>query len=205
VTVERVEVLVEEPSAEAALDALLPRLLGSIPFAVHPHRGKDDLLAKLPGKLRGYAGWLPADWRILVIVDRDADDCRTLKRRLDAMAKAAGLRTRSSARPGRWAVANRIAIEELEAWFFGDWAAVKAAFPRVADGVPRRARYREPDRIQGGTWEALEQVLQEAGYFPAGLPKIEVARSISGHLDPTVNLSMSFRALRDVLLEMAAE
>jgi hypothetical protein len=60
-TVRHVEVLVEEPSMEAALRLLLPRLLSELTFAVHPYQCKDDLLAKLPARLRGYRSWLPAD------------------------------------------------------------------------------------------------------------------------------------------------
>ena len=35
-SVEHVEVLVEEPSAEAALRLLLPRILGAMSFQVYP-------------------------------------------------------------------------------------------------------------------------------------------------------------------------
>ena len=54
-TVAHVEVVVEEPSAEAALRILLPRILGSTSFEVYPHTCKDDLLKRLPERLRGYA------------------------------------------------------------------------------------------------------------------------------------------------------
>ena len=81
-TVEHVAILVEEASMAAALHLLLPRLLGELSFEVHPHQGKHDLLARLPGKLRGYASWLPETWRIVVVVDRDNDDCHELKARL---------------------------------------------------------------------------------------------------------------------------
>jgi hypothetical protein len=205
VSVAQVEVLVEEPSAEAAMELLLPRILGSVPFQIHQHRGKSDLLAKLPRKLKGYASWIPADWRILVVVDRDADDCRALKLQLEREAAHAGLRTRTAAGgspPG--CVVNRIAIEELEAGFFGDWAAVRVAYPRVDASVPRQARYRAPDLIRGGTWEALERILGEAGYYGSGLPKIEVARNVARHMDPAVNTSPSFRSLRAALQELAA-
>jgi hypothetical protein len=203
--VSQVEVLVEDPSAAAALELLLPRILGRIPFVMHPHRGKSDLISKLPGRLRGYVAWLPADWRILVVVDSDHGDCRTLKRTMEDAAARAGLRTRSAGGGGTpWVVVNRIAVEELEAWFFGDWAAVRAAFPRVDANVPRRAPYRDPDRIRGGTWEALERVLQSAGYFQSGLPKIEAARAIASHMNPTVNTSRSFQHVRDALAEFAS-
>ena len=49
-----VELLVEEPSAEAALQNLLPRIVGpDVSFVIHPHQGKKDLLGKLPAPLRG--------------------------------------------------------------------------------------------------------------------------------------------------------
>ncbi|MCY4353998.1 MAG: DUF4276 family protein [Truepera sp.] len=69
----------------------------------------------------GYARWLPDEYRIIVMVDRDNDDCKKLKAELEAAAMAARLRTRSQASGGPWQVANRIVIEELEAWYFGDW------------------------------------------------------------------------------------
>jgi hypothetical protein len=158
--VSHVEILVEEPSMEAALRILLPRLLGNTSFQVHPYQGKPDLLGELPKRLRGYAAWLPDDWRIVVVADRDAEDCHSLKQRLEQIAADARLETRTAGRPGDVQVVNRLAIEELEAWFFGDWSAVKAAYPRVSDGIPRQARYRDPDAIRGGTWEAFERVLE---------------------------------------------
>ena len=198
-----VEVLVEEPSMEAALRVLLPRLLGELSFRVYPYQGKDDLLTKLPGRLRGYRSWLPPDWRVVVVVDRDDDDCRALKRRMEQMAADAGLVTRSAARGGDYAVVNRLAIEELEAWYFGDWQAVRAAYPKVPKTIPRQARYHNPDAIRGGTWEAFERVLQRAGYFRNGLRKIETARAVAKQWRADANSSHSFCLLRDTLREMA--
>jgi len=74
------EILVEEPSMEAFLRKLLPRLLGEDrTFGIYPYQCKDDLPGKLPQRLRGYAAWLPEKWRIVVIVDRDGNDCVLLK------------------------------------------------------------------------------------------------------------------------------
>lgn len=198
--VAHVEVMVEEPSAEAALRILLPRILGDLTFEVYRYTCKDELLLRLPERFRGYAPWLPDDWRIVVIVDRDDDDCAVLKSRLEQTAHDAGLATRASG--GVVQVVNRLAIEELEAWFFGDWQAVHAAYPRVNPHVPQQAKYRAPDAISGGTWEALERVLKGSGYFPTGLRKIEAARAVATHMDPTRNTSPSFCALRSALEEM---
>jgi regulator of sigma D len=196
------EILVEEPSMEAALALLLARLIGEISFAIHSHQGKTDLLAKLPPKLAAYGRWIPESYRIVVVVDRDDDDCIELKQRLEAMGEAADLMTRNRA-GSRWKLLPRLAIEELEAWYFGDWQAVRAAYPRVKANVPRKAGYRDPDAIEGGTWEAFERVLQEVGYFATGLRKIEAARAIAPCMVPARNTSASFRCLRDALSEMS--
>lgn len=199
------EVLVEEPSAEAFLRAMLPRMLPEDrTFDVHAFQGKQDLLDKLEQRLRAYAKWLPPDWRIVVLVDRDDDDCRALKRRLERIAHGAGLRTRSRAARAPWQLVNRIAIEELEAWYFGEWAAVRLAYPRVPGTVPSRQGFRDPDAIAGGTWEAFERVLQRYGYFEEGIRKIEAAREIGQRLDPTRSNSRSFVVLRDALQEAVA-
>lgn len=109
-SVARVEVLVEEPSAEAALNVLLERILGRTSFRVHAFTCKTEMLKRLPQRLQGYASWLPDDSRILVVVDRDDDDCLELKGRLERMAREAGLGTRAGG--GRLRVVNRVVIEE---------------------------------------------------------------------------------------------
>ncbi len=150
---------------EEALRLLLPKILVNTSFEVYPHQCKHDLLKLLPERLRGYRTWLPENWRILVIVDRDDDDCTKLKKQLEQMSIDAGLATRSQAGGSSFTVVNRLAIEELESWYFGDWDAVRAAYPRVPETIPKKSKYRNPDGIVGGTWEAFEKVLQKAGYF----------------------------------------
>jgi hypothetical protein len=200
-----IELLVEEPSMEAFLRALLPRLLPrDRTFEVHPFQDKNDLLGKLELRLRGYAAWLPADWRVVVVVDRDDQDCRLLKRQLESIARRAGLRTRTRAGNALWQLVNRIAIEELEAWYFGDWAAVRSAYPRASASVPRRQSFRDPDAIAGGTWEAFERVMQTHGYFKGGLLKIEAARAIGAQVDPARSRSASFSTFCGAIAEAVA-
>ncbi len=199
-----VEALVEEPSAEAALLNLLPRILGEeVTFAVHPFQGKPDLLKKLPQRLAAYRRWITGDYRILVLIDEDREDCHRLKARLEECARNAGFVTKSEAGRGRqFRVLNRIAVEELEAWFFGDVEALVTAYPGVPQTLGHKAVYRDPDSIKGGTWEALEQVLQRAGHYSSGMPKIETARKVSEHMDPYRNRSRSFKIFRDGLLKL---
>ncbi len=201
-----IEFLVEEPSAEAALQSLVPKIVGpGVSSAFHVHQGKRDLLARLPERLRGYSRWLPKDWRIVILTDLDRQDCRKLKDALEQYARDAGLTTRSiSGVGGRFQVLNRIAIEELEAWFFGDMSALIQAYPRIPKTLTKRVGYREPDAIRGGTWETLERLLQKLDYYPGGLPKIEVARRVSQYMDPDRNRSKSFQVFRQGVRELAA-
>lgn len=194
--------LVEEPSMEEFLRAWLPRALPmGYRYRIHAHRGKDDLLKKLAARLRAYAAWKRIDRRIIVIVDRDDCRCADLKERLEAAAESAGLTSRRRSGKRQWNFASRIAIEELEAWYFGDWQAVIAAYPRVSVTVPEKAPYRDPDAIAGGTWEAFERVLKGAGYFKTGLRKLEAARAIGRHVDAGRSRSGSFRCLASAVEE----
>ena len=187
---------------EAFLRVALPRMIpGSCSFNIHPFRGKSDLLRKLPGRLRGYQRWIPPNYRIVVLVDRDDQDCHVLKADLEAAAGMASLLTRSQAGVGQWQIANRIVIEELEAWYFGDWVAVRRAYPRVPPNIPRRVSYRDPDAIKGGTWEAFERVTKKHGYFATGLRKVEAAEAIAAHIGPDRNRSVSFGVFQSVLAE----
>jgi hypothetical protein len=138
--------------------------------------------------------------RIVVVVDEDRQDCHQLKGQLERFAQSAGLHTKSAPHAnGRFHVLNRIAIEELEAWFFGDVGALRSAYPRVPGTLNRRARFRDPDAINGGTWQALARVLKSAGYYRAGFPKIEVARTVAAKMDPQANTSKSFQVFREGL------
>lgn len=134
-------------------------------------------------------------------MDRDDQDCHALKAELEAAAGTTRLLTRSQAGSGRWQIANRIVLEELEAWYFGDWEAVRQAYPRVSAKIPRRADYRDPDAIKGGTWEAFERVMKKHGYFTTGLRKVEAAKAIAAHINPDRNTSRSFSVFRRVLAE----
>lgn len=192
---EKLIVFVEEPSMETALELLLPKLLGDIEFVIHQFQCKDDLLKNLPTRLQSYRSWLPPTWALMVLVDRDDDNCLILKQQLENMAAAAGLISKTHAGETQpFQIVNRIVIEELESWFFGDWQAVQTAYPKVPANLPQKAGFREPDAIAGGTWEALERVMQKAGYFKTGLRKLACARSIAEQMNPDRNTSPSFQA-----------
>ena len=146
---------------------------------------------------------MPEDWRIVVLIDRDDEHCIELKQKLEQIASDAGLVTKTAARsPQEFQILNRLAIEELEAWFFGDVEAIRAAYPRISPNLGEQKKCRDPDGISGGTWEALQRELQKKGYHKGGLNKLEAARDIAEHLEPQRNRSKSFQVFRDGLLHM---
>lgn len=125
----------------------------------------------------------------------------SFENKLEQSALGAKLRTRKTQGGSCWQVVNRIAIEELEAWYFGNWTGVRGAYPKVHETVINQARYRHCDKIAGGTWEAFERVLKRFGYFEGGLRKAEAAARISKYFDCDDCTSPSFISLRDALNE----
>lgn len=106
-------------------------------FEVFPYRGKFAVMRKIGDRLRGYAERMPLQYRLVVIVDRDEDECAELKSMLEQYCKCTGLLSRSVVGSADWQVVTRIAVEELEAWYFGDWSAVRRACPRVSNKTSR--------------------------------------------------------------------
>lgn len=136
-----------------------------------------------------------------MIRDEDcAPNCQTLKAEVEQIALGMGFYTKSSPAPdGQFQVVNRLCIEELEAWFFGDVAALCAAYPDVPPALSQKRGFRDPDAIKGGTWEVLERVLQKAGHHRGGLAKMQAARDIAPYMDIEANNSCSFQLFRDTL------
>ncbi|MGQ3050057.1 MAG: DUF4276 family protein [Niveispirillum sp.] len=197
--------LVEEPSMEQFLVSWLGRQRpGGLPFQIITFQGKSDLLSNLTKRLRAYAAWAPPEWRFVVIVDRDDDDCRVLKQQLETICATAGFPTRRNA-GADWRCLTAIAIEELEAWYFGNWDAVQAAFPGLSSTIPAKAAFRDPDAIAGGTWEAFERVMRRAGHYGGGLAKLDASRRVGACLNPLNNRSASFAYLLRGLFEAGVE
>lgn len=198
------EFLVEELSTKQALSLILPKIMGDeVSFKIHAFKGKSDLFKKLPDRLKGYQEWIDDTYKIIILVDEDREDCKQLKQQLDDIANKLGLVTKSSrTKAESFQVLNRIVVEELEAWFFGDINAICQAYPKISRDLGSKAKYRNPDTITGGTWEALEKVLQSKGYHLGGLEKNNAAREISKYMNPKTNRSKSFQVLYQGLLEI---
>ena len=189
-----VEFFLEEPSTRETLKAILPKILSNnVTFDFLVFEGKDDLLNNLSARLMGYR-WIPDDWRIVVLIDEDRKDCHELKANLEKAAHKAGFVTKSNAAPDEdFQVVNRIVIEELEAWFFGDIEALHAAYPKISRHLNTKAKYQNPDAIRGGTSEALENLLIQKKYYRARIPKPTVAQNIAQYMEPNRNRSKSFQ------------
>lgn len=204
------EFLVEDRSGEILLDNLLPKLLGTQgdPHTWHLHsyrgigrlpkglaKGGDPvhriLLDQLPRILKGY-GRTPGIDAVVVVLDVDRRNCRDFLQELDEVAK------------GCAPVPNtlfRLAIEEMEAWYFGDRAAITAAYPKAKMEVLNR--YVQDSVCD--TWEMLANAIYPGGVaairkFGWPLPgqvKCDWATRIGPSMDLEANLSTSFGKFRD--------
>lgn len=167
----------EEASAKAAFEGLLPRLLPedvAVQYVVF--EGKSDLEKQLERKLRG---WIRPNTGFLVLRDQDAADCHDVKKKLVQICQKAG----------RPCAVVRVACRELESWYFGELTAVELALgiPNLA-AQTRKAKYRNPDAIHTPSSE-LKKITKQTYQKVAG--SREIGKFLSP--DPSQNTSVSFR------------
>ncbi|MFN3630261.1 MAG: DUF4276 family protein [Casimicrobiaceae bacterium] len=213
-----IEILVEDTSGKTLLETLLPRLLGTPgdphTWRVHAYKGigripkslnagsdaaKRILLDQLPRLLRGY-GKTPGIDAVVVVLDADRRNCAEFLAELKALA--------ASCNPAPNTL-FRLAIEEMEAWYFGDRQALAKAYPKAKVEVLQR--YQQDSLC--GTWELLADAIypggsaaiKEAGWPLPGQVKHEWAEKIGPLLEPDRNVSPSFGKLRDGLRRLVAE
>lgn len=213
------EILVEDVSGKAALEVIVPKIIGDEhTFTIHPYKGigrlppglksssdpkKRILLDQLPRLIQGFGetfSGYPADYNAVLVVVCDLDN-RCLrefrKELLDCLSKC-------SIKPETYFC---IAIEEGEAWFLGDVNAIKTAYPRAKDIVLNSYIN---DSICG-TWEKLADALLpggarkliQLGWQGVGKEKTKWANNISPHMDVDVNQSPSFCYFREKLRHLA--
>ncbi|SFX51979.1 DUF4276 family protein [Marinospirillum alkaliphilum] len=166
----------EEPSAKAMLEGLLPRLLDdSISVRYVVFEGKQDLEKRLPRRLRA---WQNPGARFVVMRDQDSGDCYEIKRRLTGICEAAG-------RPDTLV---RIACHELESFYLGDLNAVAATIgPKTLAKQQQNAKFRDPDR--------LNNAAQELKRIARTYQKLAGSRAIGQALSLDQNQSQSFNYL----------
>lgn len=166
--------LLEELSAKAMLEGLLPRLLrDNLTVRYIVFEGKSDLEAQIVKKLQGYRN---PNAHFVVLRDQDAGDCREIKNILVQKCQQAGRRN----------TLVRIACHELESWYIADLAAVELAL-RVHGlaGKQNKTKYRTPDSIANPAQEL--SVLTKQQY-----QKVGSSRVIGLHLDIDNKRSPSF-------------
>lgn len=212
------EVLVEDSSGAVLLEHVLPKILnrdeeahtwrvlsykgiGRLPPGLKPksNASKRILLDQLPRLMAGYGRSMP-EHPVVIVLDSDDYDCSELLKEL--RARHAGIHPAPR-------VLFRLAIEEIEAWYLGDRAAVIAAYPDAKKKV--LDKYSQ-DAVCG-TWEVLADAIEPGGAAPikrAGWPrpgevKHAWAREIGPHMDVENNVSPSFCKLRDGLRRLIAE
>jgi hypothetical protein len=178
--------LLEEPSAEAMLEGLLPRFLPSnIGIRYIVFEGKQDLERQLIRKLRGYR--VPGA-RFVVLRDQDAGECKTVKQGLADKCEKAG---KSNA-------LVRIACRELESWYLADLAAVERGMQ--ATGLVRlqaRKPYRSPD------WQVVPSACLTK--LVPRYQKVGGSRAIGPHLDLENKRSRSFAVFVTGLRRLIAD
>lgn len=210
-----IEVLVEDSSGEKLLARLLPKILGEqgaphtwrlkpykgigrIPSGLSPKAdpSKRMLLDQLPRLLQGY-GKTPGIDAVVVVLDTDRRDCKEFLRELTLVTQGCKPAPRTL---------FRMAIEEMEAWYLGDRAALLKAYPRAKRDV--LDRYLQDSVC--GTWELLADAvhaggaaaIKKAGWPLPGQIKHEWAEKIGPFMSLNQNASPSFCKFRDGLLRM---
>ncbi|HKU17943.1 MAG TPA: DUF4276 family protein [Candidatus Saccharimonadales bacterium] len=181
--------LLEEPSARAMLDSLLPRLLkDDIHYRLIPFEGKQDLERQLERRIRGYQN---PNARFIVLRDQDSHpDCRELKAKLLMLCQRSNKGLNCLV---------RIACRELEAFYLADLQAVGAALGMNSLVAQQGGRkFRSPDNLENPSHELM--VLTRNHY-----QKVGGSREIGKHLQLENERSASFKSLIAGIRRMAAE
>lgn len=171
--------LLEEQSAQIMLEAVIPKITGedtNIRYLVF--EGKSDLEKNLENKIKH---WNMSDSYFLVMRDKDAGDCVSIKRKLCNKVRLTGKESRTCV---------RIACHELESFYLGDLAAVERglSIPGLARRQ-KRSKFREPDKLTNAS-EELSKITQNK------YSKLEGSRLIAPHLSlDGGNRSRSFNVL----------
>lgn len=174
----------EELSARRFLEALFKRINENhIPVRFIVFEGKQDLEGQLGRRMRGYRN---TEARFIVVRDQDGSpDCGAIKRRLIEICDDAG-------RPN---AVVRIACHELEAFYWGDLAAVEKALDMTGlSAFARRAKYRDSDAIVNPGRE-LSKITNGA------YQKVSGSGRIGQHIEINRCTSRSFQVLHRSILE----
>lgn len=181
--------LLEEFSAKAMLETLLPRLLHKdTQFRCIPFEGKQDLEKQLTHKIRAYQN---QNARFVVLRDQDSNpNCVDLKRKLLDLCNVSGKVDRCLV---------RIACKELETFYLADLQAVEHALgvSNIASKQQKR-KFRNPDNLGSPSQEL--RLLTSNRY-----EKVAGSREIGKYLEIENVRSASFRNLILAIQRMESE
>jgi len=181
----RLVFLVEERSMKEFLEILMPKILPESmesPLIIE-HNGKSDLAASIPRKLRA---WQNPDDIFIIVHDQDSNDCKKLKNDLFELCKSS-----------KNEFLIRIACKELEAWYFGDLAAVSLAYGKDYTKITQKKKYREPDKIANAKEEFRKLIPSHQ--------QIAGAKLIAKHMSIDKNISVSFNVFINGVRKMIVE
>lgn len=171
--------LLEEESAKAMLESLLPRLLDpSITTKLIAFEGKSDLEKQMVKRIKGYLNPLA---RFIVMRDQDSiPDCLVLKNALLAKCIESGRQPIPLV---------RIACRELESFYLADLAAVETAM-NISGLVKQqgKSKFRSPDYLSSPSNELATLTKQR-------YQKVSDSRAIGRYLDLDNHRSASFKNL----------
>lgn len=178
--------LLEEMSARALLESLLPRVLSDqVAHRLIPFEGKQDLERQLARKIRGYRN---PHARFIILRDQDSHpDCRALKQNLLDLCASTGRQDQCLV---------RIACTELETFYLADLQAVETALD--VSGLAARQqnrKFRAPDTLASPSQEL--KTLTGNRY-----QKVSGSRAIGLHIAADNDRSPSFRNLMAAIRRM---
>lgn len=180
---DRLEILVEEPSIEEVLKVILPKILPEgwelgVNCFIRRHEGKQDLQQSIPHKIR-VASKKDITTGFIILQDQDSNDCHDLKAQLVNLCEQA--QNGNNQVPYK----VRIVCHELESWYLGDMDAIEQVFPRFhAVNYRGKKKFRQPDQCANPKQE-LKRIVGDYA-------QIATAREIAPHLDIETNTSPSF-------------
>lgn len=164
------------------LPTAFPDRLENVHWLLIHHRGKSDLEASIPRKIRA---WGEPEIRFLIARDNDGSDCKSLKARLVSLVPD----------PPAPPFLIRIVCQELESWLLGDPEALSAAFPAAGRHQSFHAwTTRNPDELPN----AADLVHQLTGTRA----KVGRAVAVAQHIAPSRNRSRSFQVFLDGLARL---
>lgn len=203
-----IEFLIEDLSGERILQTLIPRILKDhVTYNIHKYKGighipkklstaseikSKMLLNNLPSILSGFGRTFQSYGKdysavVFVIMDLDKNDFSTFRNQLLTVLNSCNLQ------PTTYFC---IAVEEGEAWLFGDLNAIREAYPHAKTVLLESY---VNDSICG-TWEKLAEAiypkglaeLKSQGRHVIGTVKCEWAEKIAPFMDLDNNKSPSF-------------